>query len=634
MQHWLIRLFMVMVCWSALPTHAEVLDVQRAYWIDMTGKADIEQAAKKDYLPAPKVLAQGYGTATTWLRVTVPPHPLPELIVTVTPTQLDDVRLFTRAKPNESDPTVTSWHMRQQGDHIAFNQRERPSLNFSFAIAPSATAPTLFFVRVETTSTRAMYVSVQTPAAAELKEDSITLGVGVYLGLVVMLAFFSLIRAVVTREQLWALNTVMQFVMVVWVLVYLGFPAKYVWQDGLRFPDHLLSATYCIYIFTLYVYYRQFAIAFSAPRWLVVLLSLTMLALPWQLWAIFWHDQVREASQLNASLTLFRVFAGLFLVWFFVVEDRLLRWMVRITHISQSLYGIVLTLPQLGIGEMNEWHLYPAFFLNLSGAAMQYMVLTRRDVLQRREQAQLRQRMLETEQQLGWERERLKESASFMAMLLHELKNPLASIRLATQSLRTESNKSPHEQSLRLDNINQSIDGINAVMERCRQVDKLEQGNWPAEKVELDVVALTKDCISALAHNTRIQANMPEHLSATQEATLLRTMVTNLLDNALAYSALESVVSLRLHETNTPSGRHFVLTVRNTVGKPGLPDPERVFTKYYRAEKSHQRTGSGLGLFLVQSLAQSIQGQAQYRVELDATTGAQLIVFELNIPCQ
>ena len=73
--------------------------------------------------------------------------------------------------------------------------------------------------------------------------------------------------------------------------------------------------------------------------------------------------------------------------------------------------------------------------------------------------------------------------------------------------------------------------------------------------------------------------------------------------------------------------------MRNAVGKAGLPDAQRVFDKYYRAEGAHQRTGSGLGLYLVKSLAEHTGGGITHRVDTDAG-GAPQAVFELWLPCR
>lgn len=53
----------------------------------------------------------------------------------------------------------------------------------------------------------------------------------------------------------------------------------------------------------------------------------------------------------NSSLVLLRTFGGFVVAWLFVIQDPLLRWIVRFAHLSMSAYGLVRNLPILGYGE-------------------------------------------------------------------------------------------------------------------------------------------------------------------------------------------------------------------------------------------------------------------------------------------
>lgn len=142
-----------------------------------------------------------------------------------------------------------------------------------------------------------------------------------------------------------------------------------------------------------------------------------------------------------------------------------------------------------------------------------------------------------------------------------------------------------------------------------------------------DVVILLSQWIQEHRLRHRLDIELPESLCAQVEIDLLKIMVMNLIDNALAYSPIDSVVQVKLREQTGPTSQ-LLIAIYNSVGKVGWPDPDRVFTKYYRAQAAHQRTGSGLGLFLVKSIAQLYGGDASYRAQTDK------IVFELRLPCQ
>lgn len=83
---------------------------------------------------------------------------------------------------------------------------------------------------------------------------------------------------------------------------------------------------------------------------------------------------------------------------------------------------------------------------------------------------------------------------------------------------------------------------------------------------------------------------------------LVRTIVANLLDNALKYSPPDTRVDLHLQQR----AGETAMRVFNQPGAAGMPDPQRLFDKYYRSPGAHKQTGSGLGLYLVAGLAKRI----------------------------
>ena len=89
---------------------------------------------------------------------------------------------------------------------------------------------------------------------------------------------------------------------------------------------------------------------------------------------------------------------------------------------------------------------------------------------------------------------------------------------------------------------------------------------------------------------------------------MLTIVLSNLIDNACKYSAPNTPIQVSL-ELETKDGRDGCLwTICNQVGQAGFPDPEKVFTKYYRSPHARRQSGSGLGLYLVKRLITLFQG--------------------------
>jgi signal transduction histidine kinase len=101
-------------------------------------------------------------------------------------------------------------------------------------------------------------------------------------------------------------------------------------------------------------------------------------------------------------------------------------------------------------------------------------------------------------------------------------------------------------------------------------------------------------------------------VSATLDQTLVKVILSNLLDNANKYSPTGSLITLRLEANTHRDLQGALLEVSNLPNAGATPDPERVFDKYYRHASAKHDTGSGLGLFLVRELASRLGGWVRY----------------------
>jgi signal transduction histidine kinase len=105
---------------------------------------------------------------------------------------------------------------------------------------------------------------------------------------------------------------------------------------------------------------------------------------------------------------------------------------------------------------------------------------------------------------------------------------------------------------------------------------------------------------------------MTNPVSVTLDRTLVKVILSNLLDNANKYSPTGSLITLRLEANKHRDLQGALLVVSNLPNAGSTPDPERVFDKYYRHASSQRDTGSGLGLFLVRELASRLGGWVRY----------------------
>lgn len=210
--------------------------------------------------------------------------------------------------------------------------------------------------------------------------------------------------------------------------------------------------------------------------------------------------------------------------------------------------------------------------------------------------------------QSDFERRLLTERQVLIDMLVHELKNPLASIRLALASLFVPSQAQNAVSARRLHNIQRSIQDMTSVLERCELMNSLEQEQAGTQRSQLDLAALLQDLVNTTAEPQRFRLNlMPTAIRSQPD--FLRLVASNLLENALKYSPPESDIDVELREGNT-----MQLIVRNQVDPDMQPDPHQIFSRYYRHPLAQRVRGTGLGLFLVREICQKMGARIYFEV--------------------
>jgi signal transduction histidine kinase len=202
---------------------------------------------------------------------------------------------------------------------------------------------------------------------------------------------------------------------------------------------------------------------------------------------------------------------------------------------------------------------------------------------------------------------------SFINAVTHELKTPIASIRLYLQTLQ----RREVEEAQRREFYGLMLEDTNRLMSTVEQVLKAGQvGARKGEHVSVDFAALVEDCIARARTSHRLQADAVRYQSSVNGAGSqvkgdpedLRTAVSNILDNAIKYSAAQVDVSVQL---NAPDEKRLELRIQDR--GVGIPPGElkAIFKRFYRGRGRAlaQVRGTGLGLFLVRTIAKRHGGR-------------------------
>lgn len=212
---------------------------------------------------------------------------------------------------------------------------------------------------------------------------------------------------------------------------------------------------------------------------------------------------------------------------------------------------------------------------------------------------------------------RSEQHDSFINAVTHELKTPVASIRLHLETLQRRQLPDERKQDfyrIMLSDVDRLTETVEQVLKAGRAGDK----RAGKEKADVDFSQIVRECMEANRTRYHLQ---PEAIRYEQtagnghgfhvkgSAEDLRTAVSNVLDNAVKYSGDHVDVRVRLESQDE---KKLVLRVRDHGVGISPEDLKRIFKRFHRlAPRSLAHVkGTGLGLFIVKAIARKHGGTA------------------------
>ena len=203
---------------------------------------------------------------------------------------------------------------------------------------------------------------------------------------------------------------------------------------------------------------------------------------------------------------------------------------------------------------------------------------------------------------------------SFINAVTHELKTPVASIRLYLQTLQARDlsdDKRREFYRIMLEDSDRLLHTIDQVLRAGATGSILRR----TAKVRLDLAVIARDCVELARTRFHLAPEALQFVDHTRSAIVLgdsdelRAAVWNLLDNAVKYSQADIKILVELDELHDQR-----IAVRVTDNGVGISAAElkRIFKRFYRipASVAVRTKGSGLGLFIVRSVAKKHGGKA------------------------
>lgn len=325
-------------------------------------------------------------------------------------------------------------------------------------------------------------------------------------------------------------------------------------------------------------------------RWWLRLFLAMVVAFSLAKFAAFAGGSVALSLQLNILSALVTLFLGTGAA---IAAPRAQSGAFRISRTAVGLYFILQALPLLVLilaDQMESAHfraLQELALINYSilpGAYITYLLFQRqrRVVREQRILAEQRNALRATAE---IEVAKRREISDLLAMLTHEVKTPLAMLQMA---------QTIGEMDEQL--VGKAAGTIKHILQQCDRVDEIENGQLTVEMASINLIQALRNA----SDDTRVSVDIASCPAAQVDAdpNLLLIVLQNLLYNAQKYHRPGTPITAEITQDETQTE----LRLANLCRSNTMPDPNRMFDKYYRHSGAAAQSGTGLGLYIVAQL--------------------------------
>ena len=224
------------------------------------------------------------------------------------------------------------------------------------------------------------------------------------------------------------------------------------------------------------------------------------------------------------------------------------------------------------------------------------------------------------------ERKLNHQQKNFILSVSHELKTPLAAMRLSTETLKKR--ELTKEQTERVLSANmEEIDRLTGLLDKVFVTTKLDQESYTLDITSIDLSNVISGLVSRFQEikQVKLLMDIEDNVRVVSDPQVLEIVVMNLLDNAVKYG-LGKEVMVHLSQRGDKS---LLKVVDQGLG---IPDAEKkeVFRRFYRLEDEEYKgvEGTGLGLFIVKELLKKIDSTIS--IENNSPRGS---VISVEVKC-
>ena len=199
----------------------------------------------------------------------------------------------------------------------------------------------------------------------------------------------------------------------------------------------------------------------------------------------------------------------------------------------------------------------------------------------------------------------------FVSNLSHELRTPLASLKALVETLRDGALEDPKAAGRFLNSVETEVDALTQMVQELLDLSRVESGQVPLNLVPADV----REVLSRPAERLRPQAERagltlsvelpPDLPRVLADVERMQQVVINLLHNAIKFTPPGGRVNISAEA----AGDEMIMSVRDTGVGIAAENLDRIFERFYKADRARSGGGTGLGLAIAKHIVQAHGGR-------------------------
>lgn len=583
----------------------------------------IEQAIHCRFVPKNELPRKKFSDTPTWIQIKVTTSASNDIpiAIRIAPHFLNQINLYEK--------NGGGWDKQSAGSNLPFNDVHATLGGYTFKVKAQANGTQTFFLRIQTTGLNIALIEVSQWDLNSLEQLNQQLGMGLQIGALSLILGFSLISYLVNPNTLMFRFVWLMLNLLLCTLAGSGLLAKYVFNQWPWIDNVFFNGMLCLRMACWLWISQAFFINYQTPRWYPLSCKLIYLLVSSCLVLIVLNEHWLTPILMLAGILLLPIIQIVAILQTPQIQRSFRTTLLTGFICADALILAAVLLAALPIGA-ESLSIYFSRAVDFINPMVLLSIFAARNKIMRKEFDTVKTTNIQMNLRLEFERKLLSERRMLIDMLTHEMKNPLASISMAVGSLNQSLSGNQTFEARRLHNIEQSIRSMDMVIERCSLMNQVDQKELSANNTPIHIENFIRSFVEHSPYQARINLNLKPDITIETDAYFLRIILSNLIENALKYSPLDSRIDIELFQSEDGVKERVCIKISNQVGEQGVPDFNSIFNRFYRNPLAMNTPGSGLGLYLIKEISKVLGGSVHYqssrsRVEL-------LVVLPLSPP--